>query len=105
MAIATPLSLEGGPFTPAQRGWLGSLLNEALSLEHATSIAGVTPPMAAPAFDRRSPLAAERLDVRPLTKSGSQKDVCFVALDLRGGQAYSAGDSLGVYPENCPALV
>jgi sulfite reductase (NADPH) flavoprotein alpha-component len=57
-------------------------------------------------YDRRNPYPARILDIRRLTREDSQKDVRFVSLDLKGsGMTYEAGDSLGVYPENCPELV
>ena len=41
-----------------------------------------------------------------LTKPDSDKDVRLVTFDLGGTNLrYRAGDSLGVYPENCPDLV
>jgi sulfite reductase (NADPH) flavoprotein alpha-component len=44
--------------------------------------------------------------VERLNRPGSEKDVRHVAIDLRGsGLTYEVGDSLGVYPENCPELV
>jgi sulfite reductase (NADPH) flavoprotein alpha-component len=57
-------------------------------------------------YDRRNPYPSRILDLRRLTGESSQKDVRFVSLDLKGsGMTYEAGDSLGVYPENCPELV
>jgi sulfite reductase (NADPH) flavoprotein alpha-component len=57
-------------------------------------------------YDRRNPYPARVIEIRALTGEGSEKDVRFVSLDLKGsGLAYEAGDSLGVYPENCPELV
>ena len=102
MAISLPL--EGAPFSPAQRVWLNDFLASVLGLEqHA-----LPPRRAQPSVvvDRQHPYAAQVLDVRRLTGQNSEKDVRFVAFDLRGsGVTYSAGDVLGVYPENCSELV
>ncbi|MGI8754609.1 MAG: (Fe-S)-binding protein, partial [Acidimicrobiales bacterium] len=58
------------------------------------------------AYDKAHPFPAGVLEVVPLTRKDSEKDVRHVALDLRGsGLEYEAGDALGVYPENCPELV
>lgn len=60
----------------------------------------------APAYDRINPFPAAILEIRPLNRKDSEKDVRSVALDLRGsGLTYEVGDALGVYPENCPELV
>ena len=57
-------------------------------------------------YDRDNPFPAPILQVLPLTRKDSAKDVRFVSLGLRGsGLEYKVGDSLGVYPENCPDLV
>ncbi|HEX9997180.1 MAG TPA: sulfite reductase subunit alpha [Abditibacterium sp.] len=59
-----------------------------------------------PIFDRSHPFPAPILEVRPLTRKDSQKDVRFVSFGLRGsGLQYEAGDALGVFPENCEELV
>lgn len=43
---------------------------------------------------------------RRLCKEGSLKDTQHYSIDLRGsGLTYTCGDSLGVFPENCPELV
>jgi len=57
-------------------------------------------------YDRRNPFPARMLACSPLTKSGSNKDTRLVALDLKNsGLSYKVGDSLGVYPQNCPDAV
>ena len=59
-----------------------------------------TPPQSAN-YDRLNPFPAPILDIRPLTRKDSQKDVRFVSFGLRGsGLEYQAGDALGVFPEN-----
>jgi sulfite reductase (NADPH) flavoprotein alpha-component len=57
-------------------------------------------------YNRLHPFPAAILDVRPLTRKDSAKDVRFVRLSLRGsGLKYEVGDALGVYPENDADLV
>jgi sulfite reductase (NADPH) flavoprotein alpha-component len=102
------IGLENAPFSPAQRAWLNSFLAGALGLEQHSpsgkSVSAVAQPGAI--YDRQHPFAANVLEVQPLTHNGSEKDVRFVAFDLRGsGIQYQVGDALGVYPENCPELV
>ncbi len=105
--MAVSLSLESAPFTPAQRGWLNGFLAGVLGLEQRST--GTLPTATArptAVFDRQRPFPAVVREVQPLTRVGSEKDVRFVAFDLRGsGLTYRAGDALGVYPENCPDLV
>ena len=80
-----------------------------------------TPPASAPAPEPK-PAPPVRPSIRPwgrdnpfparlrrsarLTLAGSEKDTRHVVLELSGsGLTYKPGDSLGVYPENCPTLV
>ena len=59
-----------------------------------------------PMFTREHPFPSPILEIRPLTRKDSQKDVRFVSFGLRGsGLNYEVGDALGVYPENCAELV
>ncbi len=59
-----------------------------------------------PSFSRDHPFPAPILQIHPLTRKDSQKDVRFVSFGLRGsGLKYEVGDSLGVFPENCGELV
>jgi sulfite reductase (NADPH) flavoprotein alpha-component len=59
-----------------------------------------------PAFNRDHPFPAPILQIQPLTRKDSQKDVRFVSFGLKGsGLSYEVGDALGVYPENCAELV
>jgi sulfite reductase (NADPH) flavoprotein alpha-component len=59
-----------------------------------------------PSHDRKNPFPARFLRNVRLNKAGSSKDTRHIALDLEGsGISYEVGDSLGVYPENCPELV
>lgn len=101
-------AFEGAPFTPAQSEWLGDFLTGVFDLDTRTVTARAEPRTnRTPAVpDRQHPYAAEVLQVQTLTKGDSDKDVRLVALNLRGsGLNYRTGDSLGVFPENCPDLV
>ncbi len=91
-------------------------MNAALSaLGSAKTPAASETPVAAPAdshgesksgHSRANPFAAPVLTVRALNAAGSAKEVNHVEFSLEGsGLAYEAGDALGVYPHNCPALV
>jgi sulfite reductase (NADPH) flavoprotein alpha-component len=52
------------------------------------------------------PFPARLVENRALTRPGSAKDTRHLVLSLAGsGLAYTAGDSLGVYPTNRPELV
>lgn len=65
-------------------------------------------PAAAPGdkYSRKNPFSAKAIAIAPLTKNGSVKEARHVAIDLTGsGIAYQPGDSLGVFPHNCLALV
>ena len=58
------------------------------------------------AWNRANPYAAAVRVVRNLNGDGSDKQTSHVELDLAGsGLIYEVGDSLGVYPTNCPELV
>jgi sulfite reductase (NADPH) flavoprotein alpha-component len=58
------------------------------------------------AWDRNNPYPARLVRCERLTGRSSAKDTRLVVLDLKGsGLTYKVGDALGVYPENCPALV
>jgi sulfite reductase (NADPH) flavoprotein alpha-component len=55
---------------------------------------------------RTHPFLAPLLASRNLNAAGSAKQVNHVEFDLAGsGLTYEAGDALGVFPHNCPALV
>ncbi|MDP3073131.1 MAG: sulfite reductase subunit alpha [Opitutaceae bacterium] len=57
-------------------------------------------------YNRSRPFPALLLASRNLNAPGSAKQVHHVEFDLAGsGLAYEAGDALGVYAHNCPALV
>ncbi|HTD66777.1 MAG TPA: sulfite reductase flavoprotein subunit alpha [Candidatus Limnocylindria bacterium] len=57
-------------------------------------------------FSRKNPFPARLLANRLLTGEGSAKEVRHFAISLEGsGITYEAGDALGIFPANCPALV
>ncbi|MHA6193599.1 molybdopterin-dependent oxidoreductase [Pseudomonas wadenswilerensis] len=58
------------------------------------------------AFSRKSPLPAHVLENRLLNGPGASKETRQIVFDLGdSGLSYEAGDALGVWPRNCPALV
>ncbi len=58
------------------------------------------------AYSRSHPFPATVLIVRNLNGAGSAKEVNHVEFSLEDSDlVYAAGDALGVYPRNCPALV
>ncbi|WP_228815328.1 bifunctional nitrate reductase/sulfite reductase flavoprotein subunit alpha [Nocardia puris] len=57
-------------------------------------------------FTRNAPVAAPLVRNEQLSRPGSPKEVRQFGFDLRGlDAAYEVGDSLGVWPSNCPDLV
>ena len=61
---------------------------------------------AIPGHDRRIPLTTRLLKCTSLVQPGSAKDTRLIVFDLKGtALPYNAGDSLGVFPENCPDMV
>lgn len=57
-------------------------------------------------FDKNNPFSAPLIINQHLNAPGSAKDTRLIALDIRGsGISYKAGDSLGIYPQNCFELV
>lgn len=57
-------------------------------------------------WNRQNPYQASLRLVRELNGKGSAKRTSHVEIDLTGsGLTYRVGDSLGVYPSNCPELV
>jgi sulfite reductase (NADPH) flavoprotein alpha-component len=56
-------------------------------------------------WSRTNPFNARLIRSVCLNKPGSEKETRHVEIDLSGGPTYQVGDSLGVCPENCDALV
>jgi sulfite reductase (NADPH) flavoprotein alpha-component len=56
-------------------------------------------------YSRPHPVTARFLSRTPLNGRGSEKHTCHIEIDLEGtGIEYEVGDSLGVFPQNDPAL-
>lgn len=85
-------------------------LKELVAL-HGTSSNPIAPSQvkvkgAQPGRERANPYPARLLQSKSLNAPGSGKDTRLIALDLKGsGLTYHPGDSLGVWPENCPDTV
>ncbi len=61
---------------------------------------------APPVYSRKNPCAAQLKSVRLLTMPGSEKDTRHYEVDLRhSGLTFEPGDSLALFPKNCPDLV
>ncbi|MED4856915.1 assimilatory sulfite reductase (NADPH) flavoprotein subunit [Bacillus atrophaeus] len=88
--------------------WVEEVLG---GLSEAQSGIAEPTPAAAPrsgesAYSRTNPFRAEVLENINLNGRGSNKETRHLELSLEGsGLTYEPGDSLGVYPENDPALV
>lgn len=62
--------------------------------------------MSAGPYTRKNPFPARLLVNRSLTGEGSEKETRHYELSLKdSGLAYECGDSMGVFPRNCPDLV
>lgn len=91
--------------------WLANALTAAKeALKPQAPLATVTPlrPLAAAAsiYTRDNPFPAELLVNQRITGRGSDKDIRHIELSLEGsGLQYEAGDALGIWPLNPPALV
>ena len=91
--------------------WLANALTAVKDgLKPPAPLATVTPlrPLAAAVstYTRDNPFVAELLVNQRITGRGSEKDIRHIELSLEGsGLHYEAGDALGVWPVNPPALV
>ena len=113
-AIASGADSDISKCTPGGRETKNKL-KELIALKPADAVIPATPSTTAtppdlnaerPLYTRDNPFPAPILEIRPLTRKDSQKDVRFVSFGLRGsGLKYEVGDALGVYPENCDELV
>ncbi|MFJ2985602.1 MULTISPECIES: molybdopterin-dependent oxidoreductase [unclassified Pseudomonas] len=88
-------------FDDAFASWLAALLPElgsaALSLPASEPIA---------TYSKQQPWSASLLENRLLNGPGAGKETRQLVFDLAdSGFTYAAGDALGVWPRNCPALV
>ncbi len=91
-------------------------LNAALSTFGSPALTSTAPapqlqtadagPQTSPGYSRKNPFPALLLTSRNLNAPGSAKQVHHIEFDLAdSGLAYEAGDALGVFPHNCPAVV
>jgi len=88
-------------YDAAFANWLDALL-PALGAD-ATS-KPVSEPTAG--YSRQQPFTARLLENRLLNGPGASKETRQLVFDLSGSDfTYAAGDALGVWPRNCPALV
>ena len=88
-------------YDAAFAAWLDALLP-------ALGAAAASAPAAEPAvsYSRQRPFTARLLENRVLNGPGASKETRQLIFDLSGsGFSYAAGDALGVWPRNCPALV
>ena len=90
-------------FDEAFASWLEALL-PALGTAAAPPPASEAAPVSA--FSKQQPWMATVLENRLLNGPGASKETRQLVFDLSGsGFSYAAGDALGVWPRNCPALV
>jgi len=90
-------------FDEAFAAWLEALLAE---LGSASSPAPVSEPASAAGYSKQRPWSAALLANQLLNGPGASKETRQLVFDLAGsGFTYAAGDALGVWPRNCPALV
>ncbi|MCY8960686.1 assimilatory sulfite reductase (NADPH) flavoprotein subunit [Bacillus atrophaeus] len=85
---------------------LGGLSEAQSGIGIAESTPAAAPQSGESAYSRTNPFRAEVLENINLNGRGSNKETRHLELSLEGsGLTYEPGDSLGVYPENDPALV
>ncbi|AIE59889.1 assimilatory sulfite reductase (NADPH) flavoprotein subunit [Bacillus methanolicus] len=88
--------------------WLEGVLNglSDAKVESAASVAAAAPQAFESTYSRTNPFRAEVLENINLNGRGSNKETRHIELSLEGsGLTFEPGDSLGIYPENDPALV
>ncbi|MQG91565.1 bifunctional nitrate reductase/sulfite reductase flavoprotein subunit alpha [Pseudomonas sp. MN1F] len=90
-------------FDEAFAGWLEALLPE---LGSTGSPAPVSEPSPVASYSKQQPWSAPLLENHLLNGPGANKETRQLVFGLSGsGFTYAAGDALGVWPRNCPALV
>ncbi|MFQ6576570.1 molybdopterin-dependent oxidoreductase [Pseudomonas sp. UM16] len=93
-----------GDFGEPAGQWLQALLGK-LGHQGSEPIPQASVP-ASSGFSKQRPLAARLLENRLLNSPGASKETRQLVFDLGdSGFTYQAGDALGVWPRNCPALV
>lgn len=89
--------------------WTRQVVEHASAIPGASAIRSVLPLRAVTTTEtvsRDQPFEAELISSQRITGNGSSKDVRHIELNLEGsGMSYVPGDSLGVMPQNPPALV
>ncbi|MCU0126857.1 bifunctional nitrate reductase/sulfite reductase flavoprotein subunit alpha [Pseudomonas vlassakiae] len=90
-------------FDEAFAAWLDALLAE-LGCASSPPPASQSAPVAG--YNKQQPWLAPLLENQLLNGPGANKETRQLVFDLSGsGFTYAAGDALGVWPRNCPALV
>ncbi|PVZ38910.1 bifunctional nitrate reductase/sulfite reductase flavoprotein subunit alpha [Pseudomonas sp. CC120222-01a] len=90
-------------FDEAFTGWLEALLPE---LGSASSPAPLSEPAPVASYSKQQPFLAPLRENHLLNGPGASKETRQLVFDLSGsGFSYAAGDALGIWPRNCPALV
>ncbi|WP_312819450.1 molybdopterin dinucleotide binding domain-containing protein, partial [Pseudomonas sp.] len=90
-------------FDEAFAAWLEALLAE-LGCASAPPPVSQSAPVAS--YNKQQPWLAPLLENQLLNGPGANKETRQLVFDLSGsGFTYAAGDALGVWPRNCPALV
>ncbi|KJK09860.1 bifunctional nitrate reductase/sulfite reductase flavoprotein subunit alpha [Pseudomonas tussilaginis] len=93
-----------GDFVEPAGQWLQALLGK-LGHQGVEPIAQSSVPVSS-SFSKHRPLAACLVENRLLNSPGTSKETRQMVFDLGdSGFTYQAGDALGVWPRNCPALV
>ena len=94
------------------QSWLDAVLEKLETLRDAPASTHLVVPVAPPSQarthapgTRKNPLHARVLRARSLCDAASDKETIHVELELDEDLAYVAGDSLGLFCENNPALV
>ncbi|MBF8748547.1 bifunctional nitrate reductase/sulfite reductase flavoprotein subunit alpha [Pseudomonas monteilii] len=83
--------------------WLEALLP---ALDNGAAVAPGSRPAPTAPYGKQRPYLARLLENRVLNGPGASKETRQLVFDLAGsGFTYQAGDALGVWPRNCPALV
>lgn len=83
--------------------WLDALLP---ALGQTAVPTGAPAPVNAARYSKHQPWRAPLLENRLLNGAGASKETRQLVFDLSGSDfTYEAGDALGVWPRNCPALV
>lgn len=90
-------------FDEAFATWLDALSSQ---LGGAAAPQASSAPLPVEAYSRQQPWSATLLENRVLNAPGASKETRQLVFDLSGSTfTYQAGDALGVWPRNCPALV